>query len=115
MCHVYIDLLRHFSLKKQVPRSCQHATFLEIFLDRTTEIKKMFHFELRTSGVQQMVELIEVTEVACEFIEVADSGKVKMISFEARQAKAYLPGVGDTLIRKGVLPWRGLSIALRAG
>ena len=26
--------------------------------------------------------------------------------------QAYLPGVGDTLIRKGVLPWRGLSIAL---
>ena len=29
--------------------------------------------------------------------------------------KAYLPGVGDTLILKGVPPGRGLSIALRAG
>jgi len=29
--------------------------------------------------------------------------------------QAYLPGIGDTLILKEVPPWRGLSIALRAG
>ena len=75
----------------------------------------MFHFEWRTSGLQATVEFIEVAEVVCELIEVAHSGNVKLVYFQARGAKAYLPGVGDTLIRKGVLPWRGLSIALRAG
>ena len=29
------------------------------------------------------------------------------------RCEAYLPGTGDTLINKGVLPGRGLSIALR--
>ena len=29
--------------------------------------------------------------------------------------EAYLPGTGGTLISKGVLPGRGLSIALRLG
>ena len=30
-------------------------------------------------------------------------------------ARAYLPGTGDTLIMKEVLPGRGLTIALRFG
>ena len=50
--------------------------------------------------------------MVCEFREVLHSGNAYVIYRGARQPKAYLPGVGDTLILKEVFPWRGLFIAL---
>ena len=62
-----------------------------------------------------IVELIEVGLFCMQFnlIRILLNHLLHMMTIAHNQA--YLPGVGDTLIRKEVLPWRGLAIALSAG
>ena len=54
-----------------------------------------------------------ITILICKIFHLTNLREAFTPGGSKMRCEAYLPGTGDTLINKGVLPGRGLSIALR--